>query len=93
MRRNADDRDAGRHRLHHHRVRADPGAVANVDRPQHFGPGPDDDAVTQCRVAFALIPTSTAQRNAVVKRAIVADHGRLADHDPHAVVDKKRRPI
>src|SRR6185312_7390012 len=42
----------------------------------------------QRRMALALVPRRAAQRDAVIERRVVADLGRLADDDPHAVVDE-----
>ena len=42
-------------------------------------------------MAFALVQAGAAQRDAVVERHIRANFGRLADHDPHAVVDEEAR--
>ena len=40
-------------------------------------------------MALAFIPRRTAERHAVIERAVVADFSGLADHDAHAVIDEK----
>jgi hypothetical protein len=39
-------------------------------------------------MALALVPGRAAQGDAVIQRAFVLDHRRLADHHAHAVVDE-----
>ena len=82
----------GRHVAHDDGVRADLRAVADVDRPEDLGAGADDHALAERRVPLALVPRRAAERDAVVERAVVADFRRLADHDPHAVVDEHPPP-
>lgn len=40
-------------------------------------------------MALALVPARSSQRDAVVKRDIIADLGRLADDDSRAVIYEK----
>ena len=40
-------------------------------------------------MALAGVLAGAAQRHAVVEGAVVADHGGLAEHDAHAVVDEQ----
>ena len=44
------------------------------------------------RVAFALFVSGATERDALVDQNIVADLRRLANHDPHAVIDEKAAP-
>src|SRR4029077_17056548 len=74
------------------RIRADLGLVADDYRSQDLGPGPGNDAVAQGRMAFSLIPRSSAKRYAVVEGDIVADLRGFADDDAHTVIDKKPPP-
>ena len=86
----ADHRGAVGDLAQHHRGGADACPVADPERPQHLRAGTDDDTVAQARMA--LLPAGergAAQGHALVKRAIVADFGGLADHHAHAVVDKQ----
>ena len=41
------------------------------------------------RVALAGLEPGAAQRDALIERHVVADFGRLADHDAHPVVDEQ----
>ena len=70
-------------------VRSDAGVVADDDGTQQFRARPDDDAVAQRRVAFALRRRRPAQRHAVVKGHVVADFGGFADDDAGRVVDEQ----
>src|SRR6266581_9157542 len=83
---NADHGAPRRHFLDHHRVGADARAGADADRAEDLGPGADDDAVAQRRVALAGIPGGAAERHAVIEGDIVADLGGLADDDAGAVI-------
>src|SRR6185295_15314572 len=86
--------DHGRVRRHvtdHDRARADLRALADVDRAQHAGAGADDHAVPDGRVALAGLLARAAERDALVHRHVLADLGRLPDHDAHAVVDEEAR--
>lgn len=42
--------------------------------------------------ALAVVLAGAAERNALIQRAVIADHGRFADHDAHAVVDEQIFP-
>jgi len=59
--------------------------------PRIFAPT-DHHVASERRVPLALAPRGPAERHAVVERRIVADLGRLADHDPHPVVDEHPPP-
>ncbi len=82
-----DHGGVGRHIVQHHGVGADPGVVADGDRPQHLGAGADDHVVADRRVALAAHGAGHAEGHLVVKIAVVADLGGFADHHAHAVVD------
>src|SRR5690606_18516430 len=82
--------------LHHHSVGADAGVLAHRNRPQHLRPRTDDDAIPKCRVALAVDlgggvdrGGNAAEGDAVVKRHVVPDLGRLADDEAHAVIDEE----
>src|SRR5688572_26417125 len=79
------------HVLGDHRIGADPGPVADLDRAEHGGARADDDAVADRRVAVAALAAGrigAAQGDVLVDGDLVADHRRLADHD-EAVVDEE----
>ena len=83
---------AGGNVLQDDRIGADPRPLANRNRAQHLGARANHDIIFECRVAFAWRPCDAAECDAVVKRHIIADHGGLADHHTHAVVDEKAPP-
>ena len=85
---NPDDRRVRRHGMDHHRAGADAAAVADGHRPEHGRPGRDDDEVLDRRMALAFVGARPAERDALVQRDVVTDLRRLADHDPHAVIDE-----
>jgi hypothetical protein len=90
-RRNADHRGARQHVLGHHRIGADPAALADRDRPQHLRARADHHAVLQRRMALAADPggrIGPAQRDVLVDGDIVADLRRFADHG-EAMVDEE----
>ena len=53
---NTDDGPVGWHVLDDNRVGTDANTFADADRAENLGAGPDDNAVSQRRVAFALVP-------------------------------------
>ena len=56
--------------------------------PEDLGARADHHAAAERGMALALVPRRAAERDAVIERAIVADLGRFADDDAHAVVDE-----
>ena len=88
-RRDADRRSAGRDWLDDDCVTADFGAIADQKTAEHLGAGAHDDVAAQRRVAlFALVERCTAQCDALVNRAAVADLGCFTNDDAHRVVKK-----
>src|SRR5947208_2812870 len=93
VRRVANHRGAVRHFLQHDRRRADAGAMADPEGTQDLGSRAHDDIVADG--GMALLPAllagrpSAAQRHTVIKGAVVADLGGLADYDTHAVIDEQ----
>src|SRR5690606_3057756 len=94
--------DLPRH-THHHRVRgdglhddgvrADAAVLPDDDVAEDLRARADDHTVTQRRVALApALEAGAAERHPVVQRAVLTDHGGLADDDAHAVVDEEARP-
>src|SRR5205823_11813625 len=94
--RNSDGRRARGHIAHDDGVGADPGAIANEDRPQHLGPGTDYYLSSERRMTLDLFPLDAAKRDAVIQRAVIADLRGFADDHAHSVVDEDaaadRRP-
>ena len=72
--------------------RADPRAVADVDRAQNGSVRPDHDVIPNRRVALSGTQTRASEGNALVQRHVVADLGRRADQDAHAVIDEEPAP-
>ena len=85
----ADDGRIGGDVVNDDGVGADLRAVANRDRSEHLGSGTDGDVVLERRVSLAGGKAGTAERDALVERHVVADLGRLTDHDAHPVVDEE----
>ena len=85
----ADHRAVGRHRLEHHRQRADFAAAADGERAEHLCARADDHVIPDGRVALAHVLARAAQRHALIERHVVADHRRFADHHAVAVVNEK----
>src|SRR5882672_290213 len=85
---NADRGRPGRNVLHHHRVRADPRALAHGNRPEHLRASADDHPFAERRVALALVPGRPTERHAMIERAVVPELRGLADDHAHAVVDE-----
>ena len=80
------------HVVDHHRVRADLRAVAHRRSARAASrPSPTTTSSPDRRVALAALEAGAAERHALVERHVVADLGRLADHDAGAVVDEERR--
>ena len=88
-RRVAHRRGAGRHGFDDHRVRADARTVPDREAAQHLRARAHHHIAAQRRVPLgAFVKRGTAQRDALVNRAAVADLGRLAHHHAHGVVKK-----
>lgn len=75
--------------FNHDRIRPDAAIAPNRDGAQNLGAGAYDDIVSDRRVAFTFGEACPSECDAVVKRYIIADFGRLADDDSHPVVDEK----
>ena len=88
-RRNADCRAPRRYFADHHGIGADASAVTDSNGAEDLGPGADHHAATQSRMTLALVPCGTAQRDAVIQSAVIADFRRLADHHTGAVIDEE----
>ena len=85
----ADGSGTGRHRLGHHRTRADLGPGSDRESAQHARMRTDDDPLLQRRVALgALGQRGAAQGHALIDGAVIPHFGHFTDHDAHAVVDE-----
>lgn len=87
--RHAHDGAVGRHVFDHHGVAADLDVIADGDISQHLGTGAHSDVVAQRGVALARLIAGSAQGDALVEGAIVADDGGLANDDAHGMVDEE----
>jgi hypothetical protein len=63
--------------------------VSDRHRAEQLGAGADRDVVLNGGMALAAREAGAAERDALVERHPVTDLGRLADHDPGAVVDEE----
>ena len=71
-------------------MRADPRPVADPERPQDLRVRADDDIVAQGRMPLcAAGQRGAAEGHSLIKRAVIADLGGLADDYAHAVIDKQ----
>src|SRR5215472_8627819 len=90
--RHANHRRAVGHLREHDGGGCDASAVADPERPQYLRAGTDDDAVAEGWVSLlaelAALRRAAAQSHAVIECAVVADLGRFADDEAHAVVDE-----
>ena len=86
---NTDDGTVVRNGLNHDRTGADPHIAAHSDVAEYPGAASDHDIVAERRVAPPRLLPGSTKRDALVEGHVVADDGRLADHDPHAVVDEE----
>ncbi len=87
--RNANYGTVGRHLFDDDRIRADLATRTHGKRPQHLCAGTDNDIIPQSGMAFFLRPGRPTKGHAVIKGAVFADFGGFADHNSHAVIDKK----
>jgi hypothetical protein len=85
-----DDRRVRRDVVDDDGVRPDLRPVADRDRAEELGAGPDRHVVLDRRMALAGREARAPQRDALVERHVVADLGGLPDHDAGAVVDEER---
>src|SRR5690242_5214557 len=68
---NPDHHGAERNLFDHNGVGADPAVVADLDRAEHLGSGPDHHAITDGRVAFAGVSAGAPEGDAVEERDVV----------------------
>ena len=88
----ADDGGVRRHVVDDHRVGADLRVGTDLDRAEQLRAGADHHLVADGRVALAAREARAAERDALVHRHVVADLGRLPDHDAGAMVDEQAAP-
>src|SRR5215469_3911117 len=68
--------------------RADAGALADAERSKYLRVRTDNNAVAEGRMTLFLTQRGPAERHALIKRAVVADFGGLADNNPHAMINE-----
>ncbi len=76
----------------HHGIGAHAAVVADGDGAEDLGPGPDDHAIADRRVALLVRETRTPECHSLVDRHVVTDHRGLADDDTLAWSMKSPRP-
>mgnify|MGYP001820787320 FL=1 len=62
---------------------------SDVDGAQYLRTRADHNSVAKSWVPFLLLQAGAAQRHPLVEHDVIADLGRFADYDTHAVVDDK----
>ena len=72
----------------HHCTGSDLGIGADREVAETLGTRADHNVVTERRMTFAGLLAGTAEGNALINGAVVADHRRFADDDSGAVVNK-----
>ena len=77
----------GRHVIDDDRIGANACAIAHDNGAQHLGTSADGDAASQGRMPLIPARTRNTQRHLMIKIAVIADFGGLADDDAHAVVE------
>jgi len=87
--RDADDRRPWRRRRDDHRASANPAVGADPYRSDDRRARADHDLVFDRRMALLFLQAGAAQRNALVHQDVVADLGRLTDHNAHPVIDEE----
>ena len=70
-------------------VRADRRAGADSHGAEDLRTRANGHAVLDGRVALPAVASAATECHAVVQHDVIADLGRLADHDAHAVVDEE----
>ena len=59
-----------------------------MDIAEHLGPSAQKHAPADLWVTIPLLRTRAAQRYAMQHGDLIADHSRLADHDPSTMIDE-----
>ena len=72
--------------LQHHTSCSNFGTFTHADIAENLGPGTDQHAVANFRVAVAFILTRAAQSNGLQDRDIVADYSRLPNNHTRGVI-------
>ncbi len=85
----ADHRRVRWHRFQHHRAGADADVVCYQDVAEDLRATADDDPIAQCGMTFAGFLAGTAESDALVEQAIVADDRGFPDDHTHAVIDEE----
>src|SRR6185437_1313819 len=85
--RHARDRAPRRYVVEDDASRSHPRAIADLDIAEDLGPCPHHNSAPDLGMAIAPLVAGAAEGNAVQHRAIVADHGSLADDDARGVVE------
>ncbi len=85
---NTDGRATRRDISEDDRASANLGPLADLDRTQNFRTNANRYAVRDRGVTFPALLPSSAEGNPLVQGDVIADDGRLPNHDPHTMVDK-----
>lgn len=85
----ASDGHLGWRILDDDRIGTDSRATPDRDRSKDLRTRSNDDTILERRMPLAGRPGRAAERDAVIERDILANHRRLTDHNPGAMVDEK----
>ncbi len=86
---NADRRAVVGDLVQNDRSGGDLRVVSDAERTEDLRACADHHVVAEGRVALADVRAGTAERDALINRAVVSDLGGLSDHDARAVVDEQ----
>src|ERR1017187_2707701 len=84
-----DDDRIGWDRPDHHGVGAGAAVVADRDRAEYLGAGPDGHPVAYGRMPFAVLQAGAAEGDSVVDRHVGTNLGGFPDDDAGGVVDEQ----
>ena len=80
---------AGRHGFYDDGIGSDARAFADRESAQNFRAGADNNAAFKRGMAlFAFVKSCSAQRHALINRAVVANHGGFANDNAAAVINE-----
>ena len=66
--------------------------ISDANISEDLGAGPDNNTIPQRGVPFAALSARSAKGHSLINRHVFSCNRRLADHDPHAVIDKEPGP-
>ncbi len=85
----SDHRAVRRDIFVHDGVSADHALVADGDRPENLRAHPDQNAISNGRMALYLLETGSPESNLMVHQDVIANYGSLANHHSVTMVNKE----